>query len=215
MRFTLFVEPDREVQQETAIATTIITGDARRWFKRFQLLKEETKMSDHKCTDQILEEFNTGVYKDRAGRGYHPFSYETHLKLKALKKLYWATARHLAEHFRWAAKRPENRVRRERVRDDKGRVISEKARIWPEPTVCWMFVTSRARHWNMTKTIPEHMADFGILWAYEQGRKPRSKEDVLLLKPTLITTEVIDKLFDDVSRWQAESILGLSQSKAA
>lgn len=220
MRFVLFTEPDLSVHRETAIATTSITGADRRLFSKFKLLKEETKMSDHKCTDQIIEEFNTGVYEDRAKRGFHPYSYETHLKLKAIKKFYWATARALAEHFRWAGKQVQNRVRRQKngFYDDGGRWVSRtppvNVRPWNEPPVCWVFVTKKTRHWDATKTIPFHMSDYGMLHAYEKSRMPRAKEDVLLLKPILPEVEAIDTLFDQITKWQAEGILELIQKAA-
>lgn len=215
VRFALFEEEDLG-GQPTALASETVTGERRKIFRRFSLLKEKKPVTtDHKCTDTLIDEFNTGAYKDRAGRGYHPYSYETHLKLKFLKKMYWLTARSLAEHFRWAAKQSQNRVRRHRVRDDKGRVLSVKVTPWTEPPVYWMFVTRRTRQiYGTLLTVPQHMADFGILRAYEEGRKPRSKEEVLALKPTLITVEVIDKLFDDASRWQAEGILDLIKRAA-
>lgn len=173
-------------------------------------------MSDHKCIDQRLEEFNTGVYEDRAKRGFHPYNYETHLKLKFLKKHYWLAARGLAAWLRWKAKQPQNRVLRQRVRDDKGRVLSETTKPWPEPLYCSVFVPNgvsdsrRERGWP----IPRYLSDHGILDAYEKSRMPRLKEDVALFKPTLIESERIDELYEAVSKWQAEGILDLIQRAA-
>ena len=67
--------------------------------------------------------------------GYHPCSYETFAELKLLKKYHWRWIYAQAAWERWDRKHPDNRVIRQRVRNDEGQVIGYNTSPRPEPKV--------------------------------------------------------------------------------
>lgn len=145
------------------------------------------------CANKIE---NDNVHQSKWG--YHPCSYETFLKLKALHKAYWQAVRGLAEWFRWDAKQPQNRVIKERIKDGVGRVTGWKIiGPKPEPKYCPIFGTPSYR--RDYQTIPEHLNDHGILAAYQQARMPKKFEEVTPLK---ISEEKINELFDQLNNWK-------------
>lgn len=76
----------------------------------------------------------------RSRWGYHPCSYETFQLLKRLNALYEKTLRRLGEWKRWSRKQPQNRVRRQKVRDGQGNCVGMQILgPWPEPALCPVF----------------------------------------------------------------------------
>lgn len=132
---------------------------------------------------------NVNVHQNRFG--YHPCDYETYQKLKTLHKAYWKAVYGLAEWFRWQAKQPHNRVLRQKIKDETGKVIGKKIiGEWNEPKYCPLFgLPDYKRGWM---TIPEHLKDHGIIADYKNAKTPKDKNAVIPLK---LSIAEIDKLF--------------------
>jgi hypothetical protein len=127
--------------------------------------------------------------------GFHACDYETFRKLKALHKAYWKAVYDLGKWFRWQAKMPHNRVLKQRIKDDSGRVIGWKELgPWPEPTYLPIFGCPSYRRDFMT--VPQHLNDRGIVAAYQNARMPKSANEVV---PLNISLEEIDTLYRALS----------------
>lgn len=115
--------------------------------------------------------------------GFHPCDYETYLKLKKLKKLYWASVSANAKWHRWDRKQPQNRFYWEpipegfSIRDFKRKRGSQPI---PEPKRC-----------------SEKFCY--ILDEFNKAKTPRGNiKDVV---PLGVTTEQIDHLLEVVEKW--------------
>ena len=123
--------------------------------------------------------------------GFHSIDYQSFEKLRELHKSYWKAVRGLAAWFRWNAKQPQNRIITERIRDETGRVTG--CRVigpWTEPVYCPLFGQPEVKRGWLT--IPEHLTDHSIVSAYQQARKPRSREEV---PAPILSVDRIDELF--------------------
>jgi len=111
--------------------------------------------------------------------------------LKELNKL-WMNARCQAAAWRrWYRKLPHNRVRRTRIRDDRGRPIGYGAAVpIPEPKLPSCF----CRQVELPSgRIELFVSDEGIEAAYRVARYPKICEDEV--KPLLIAEEDIRRLY--------------------
>ncbi len=82
--------------------------------------------------------------------GHHPCDKETYFKLKELQRCYWEAVRAEHEWERWNRKDPQNRVIREKIRDEKGRITgSNVIGPRPEPVRSKLFYkTYKVPAWN-------------------------------------------------------------------
>jgi hypothetical protein len=97
--------------------------------------------------------------------------------LKELNKLWFGARRQAAAWKRWQRKLPHNRVRRPRIRDDRGRVIGYGPPTpLPEPQFHPAFCRRVALPSGATELLVD---DAGIEAAYRLARHPKAtKEDV-------------------------------------
>ena len=142
----------------------------------------------------------------RSRWGHHPCDYETYLLLKKLNGYYEKAVRAYAAWQRWARKEPQNRVRRRRVRNDKGQTIrSEVIGPLPEPRLPALFCT-KAR-------VLSHEAGQGIRegWrvavndslriaeVYRQARTPAPTPQAVIALPWSVAE--VRRLVEQASEW--------------
>jgi len=130
--------------------------------------------------------------------GFHPCDYETYLKLKRLKKIYWEAVRTYGRWRRWDRKRPENRfywLPRTRTTKRKRSPIPI-----PEPKCCPLWKPFYGR-WPETSELQDNW----LLDDFEEARMPKAKpEDV---QPLSRSVKEIDELLEKAEKWMAEKKL--------
>lgn len=144
------------------------------------------------------------VFKSRWG--FHPCSKETDRKLRKLNEMYQKALSAAAAWERWERKAPHNRILREKMRDEQGRVCGRKPILddqgepvkLPEPKLCPLFcrkVIRKAFDWRKLEYYDREfveVVDHGIPAAARNARTPRSREEDV--KPLGISLEQIDQL---------------------
>jgi len=95
----------------TAAAFGPVRGAARRPFRSFRLLKDQTQTRTGRPAMTVRETkknvFGVEVHSSRWG--WHPVGYPDFLLLRRLKKEYFRALRAAAQHHRWERKLPKNR----------------------------------------------------------------------------------------------------------
>ena len=131
--------------------------------------------------------------------GFHPVSYETFLKLKRLKKLYWAAVRAFCQWRRWERKEPQNRFYWLPKKYGVKRKRSTKP--IPEPRLCKVWMTENREKWQDGKWVKPAtpLDDRGILAAFEAARMP--KKNATDVEPISLSDEEIDKMLAAAELW--------------
>ena len=151
---------------------------------------------------------NPFVFRSRWG--FHPYDYETHRKLKFLNLVYWKAIRMEHAWKRWKRKDPKNRVKRHRIRNEKGQTIGYEPPIpLAEPKICPVFsqivherrfVDKRGvgiKDGFLEETVVTD--DFCIPTDYAAGRKPAPQTaDV---RPLSNTVTQINELYERALAW--------------
>ena len=125
--------------------------------------------------------------------GFHPCDHATYLKLKRLKKIYWAAVSTYGRWRRWSRKRHENRfywLPKERTEKRKRGTVPI-----PEPKCCPVFLPD-------TWVSDSYLKDNGVLLAFEQARMPTKRPDDV--RPLIISVEKINKMLEAAEKWYAE-----------
>lgn len=147
--------------------------------------------------DQTIVRF-AGEHRSRWG--YHPCPYEHSMKLKRLAYL---TLRHRQlskAYWRWARKQAQNRVMRQKVRDDAGRVVGWKIiGMTPEPKkpFQWESAAIPMYQWSDVRKIEKTARE-----DYGKARHPVEHPDmvpVLTLNPP-----AVDGLLAEYENWAKE-----------
>ncbi len=151
----------------------------------FQLKRNKDLINTN--TKENKMETKQSVYQSRYG--FHSCSYETFLKLKKLKKLYFQALRRYAEHKRWVRKAPQNRVIREYLFDKQKRRIGHVIKgPRPEPVLYPVF----EQKWY-------GLSDMKILENFEIARHPyKTAEETV---PLSLKIEEIDEMLASLSQF--------------
>jgi hypothetical protein len=135
------------------------------------------------------------MYKSRWG--FHPCSYEEFCELRSLWRAVLVRRKQVAAWRRWAAKRPHNRVKREKVRDATGRVLGHGASVPvpepPLPAVSCRRVTRPSGKVEVELAGPSGAALRRLQEAYRLARRP---------KPTAAEVEPLPVTIEEVRRWR-------------
>ncbi len=159
----------------------------------------------------VQQEVQPGIYKGRWG--YYPCDYQTYLMLKKIKKLWWKTLRQKATWTRWKRKIPKNRVRREKIRNEKGQVVGWKVLgPNPEPTVNPILsnhVMTTEKQWFQGEGFKDvvverlYMTGSQFIAAAESCRRPKaSPEEVVKL--TGFNFEAVKELAAQIDAQESE-----------
>jgi len=128
--------------------------------------------------------------------GFHPVDHATYLKLKRLKKIYWAAVSTYGRWRRWARKQPENRfywLPKELTEKRKRSTIPI-----PEPVRCPVFKPD-------TWVRDSYLRDEGVLSAFEQARMPKARPDQV--KPLNLSIKRIDQMLEEAEKWAEQQRL--------
>jgi hypothetical protein len=143
----------------------------------------------------------------RSRWGFHPCDYATFRKLKFLNIVYQRAVRQAHAWERWKRKDPHNRVRRSRVRNEKGQTIgyAEPVPIG-EPAICPVF--SRKVEEQRYGLQDRKMVTDGrwITTDYTAARKPVS--DPGAIRSLHSTGAEIDELFAKARAWVEQQDVG-------
>ncbi len=130
-------------------------------------------------------------------RGFHPCDYQTFLKLKELKKLFWLASYQYGAWRRWDRKEPQNRFYWNNLHGSKEGARKQRSdRPIPEPLICplWQPVC----RWGSNSKLNDN----GLLEAYEAVRMPQ--KNATDVKPLGLTAVEIDGLLAEAREWLAE-----------
>jgi hypothetical protein len=145
--------------------------------------------------------------------GFHPCDYPTYRKLKFLNQVYLRALRLAHAWTRWARKDPHNRVRRRRIRNEKGQTIGyEPPALLPEPRICPVFSQKLIdiRHvdkkgnfsregFKEEKVVTD---DFSIPADYFSTRKPAANPSDV--RPLHHTAAELEELYEKARAWLEE-----------
>lgn len=144
--------------------------------------------------------------------GFHHCSRETSRKLRFLNLVY-AKAQHMAGAWeRWERKRPENRVMKRAIKDEKGLKVGTEVVLdaqgnpvpWPEPQICILFhetIPSSVDRWGSRTNGRAKDNGFGgeILKVSRQARTLKATPEEV--QPLLFSDEEIDRLYLICKGW--------------